>query len=411
MPDLASPIVYVLLFVALFSEVFLLLSFLEHYFKPKKAVTGTSKTPSVTIIVPCHNEELTVDKTVHSLLSLDYPKDKLSIFIIDDGSTDNTWEVMQQFKGHEQIRLFQKENGGKHTALNLGIENTHSDLVGCLDADSFVEQNALKEIVRYFDNPATMAVTPAIKLFEPKTLIQLMQKAEYLASIFLRKTFSFIDALFVTPGPFSIFRREVFDKIGGYKKAHNTEDLEMALRMQYHHMKIENAHTAAVYTVGPKTFRELYHQRIRWTYGFLKNCLDYRFMFFKPKYGNLGVFSLVVGVTSIFSAIFFLILFIVQGTVEVMEKVERFQTVGWWYQLRMPEFDLFFVNTHSILLITVVLVSFVLLIVLIGKWISSERKVWTADIPIYLVIYGFLAPLWLVGAVYNVIASRTNTWR
>jgi hypothetical protein len=87
-------------------------------------------------------------------------------------------------------------------------------------------------IVSYFNtNPKIMAVTPCMHIRNPKTLIQRMQAVEYLMGIFLRKAFGQLDAIQVTPGPFSIFRRSVFDTIGVYRKAHNTEDFEITLRM------------------------------------------------------------------------------------------------------------------------------------------------------------------------------------
>ena len=96
--------------------------------RPERELTRKTY-PTVTIIVPCWNEEQTVEGTVFSLLTLDYPTDKLSIFLVNDGSKDNTWNIMQQFKGHNQISIFNKENGGKHTAVNLGIKHATSEFV------------------------------------------------------------------------------------------------------------------------------------------------------------------------------------------------------------------------------------------------------------------------------------------
>src|SRR5690606_33425680 len=140
----------------------------------------------------------------------------------------------------------------KYTALNLGLQHVDTDLVGCLDADSFVHPEALNRIVPYFDKKDVMAVTPAIKIHEPRSLLQIVQKVEYSWGIFLRKMLSYLGAIYVTPGPFSIFRTAVFKKLGGYKHAHFTEDFEIALRMQSHSMKIANAHDAHVYTVAPR---------------------------------------------------------------------------------------------------------------------------------------------------------------
>ena len=214
-----NSILYIFLFFTLYLEVFFLITFFEE--RLKLAVKSTTEKlpyyPSVTIIVPCWNEETTVSKTLDSLLALRYPKNKLEIFVINDGSTDKTWEVVQKFKNNPQVKLFHKENGGKHTAVNFGIKNSTSELVGCLDADSFVDEYALHEIASAFnDDPHMMAATPMLIVHEPKTILQKMQKTEYHTGAFLKRMLSPLDAIAVTPGPFSIFRSEVYKKIGLY---------------------------------------------------------------------------------------------------------------------------------------------------------------------------------------------------
>src|SRR3990167_4989354 len=154
MVEIQTFILYCSLFITLFFEVFLLIT----YFEVKEELGWEDKYvgknikwfPTVTIIVPCFNKELTVESTISSLLNLDYPREKLSIIVVDDGSTDGTRSRLMQFKDRSQINLLWKKNGGKHTALNLALELVKSDLVGCLDADSFVNTNALKKIVPFF---------------------------------------------------------------------------------------------------------------------------------------------------------------------------------------------------------------------------------------------------------------------
>src|SRR3989344_283358 len=237
--QLQTLILYFSLFVSLFFEIFLLITYLEVKdevkFEKEHLGKDIKNFPSVSIIVPCYNEEKTLAGTVDSLLALDYPKGKLSIILVDDGSTDSTKEVFKQFENNSQILAFSKENGGKHTALNFALEKINTDLVGCLDADSFVSPDALRKIIPFFDDETIMAVTPSIKVHEPKTVLQYVQKVEYNWGIFLRRMLSSIGALYVTPGPFSIFRTLVFRELGGYRHAHHTEDLELALRMQKNH--------------------------------------------------------------------------------------------------------------------------------------------------------------------------------
>lgn len=410
MIEISQIIPHIFLFAALYFQIFLLITFFENRELIEKQVSRTNTSyPSVAVLVPCFNEEKTVAGTVESLLALDYPKDKLSIVIIDDGSTDRTFEVMKTFEYHPQITLLQKENGGKHTALNLGISRTNTELVGCLDADSFVAEDALTEIVKYFDDTTVMAVTPAVKIWNPNTVLERIQKAEYNMGVFLRKMFGVMDAIQVTPGPFSLFRKKVFDELGGFKEAHNTEDMEIALRMQSKHYRIENAHTAHVYTVAPKTILSLYKQRVRWVSGFLNNVLDYRFMLFKKEYGHLGSLTLPFAIISVVSAVYMAGFVIAHFVQYVSEKIVKFQTVGIeWSWMR---FDWFFLNTQSLAILTSITLVVTLFILFNGKKLSEGTMRPSRDILYFLLFYGFLAPLWLTKALYNVAFSKKSSWR
>ena len=415
MLDLPNLIICGLLFVSVFFEIFLLLTFLENKGAMKKPENKPSQDfPTATIVIPCFNEEESIFGTVESLLALDYPKDKLKIMIIDDGSTDNSWNLMQRYRDHPMIELYKKENGGKHTALNFAISKSTSDIIGCLDADSFVSPNALKDLVAYFSDPKTMAVTPAIKIYNPDNILRHVQKVEYDWGIFLRKMLSFIDALYVTPGPFSFFRKEVFKNLGPYRKAHNTEDMEMAMRLQANGYKIKNCHTAFVYTIAPHKFSKLFTQRLRWTYGFLKNVIDYRDLFFNSKQGNLGFFVLPVMIISAFSTLWLASSFIFNILSKVQTWFLNWQAVN--FNIRSLDvlhfnFEWFYLNTSIITFIGIF--SFILMItfVLIGRKISEGRFKLRKDIFYFFVIYPFIAPTWLAKSVYNIVLSKKTSWR
>ena len=155
MADIHSIISYTISFFAIYAQIFLLVTFFEnrkHIIKHGKESLELSYYPTVTITVPFFNEEKTITGTIESLLALDYPRDRLSIFLIDDGSLDDTWSVVQKFASNPQIKLYKKENGGKHTAMNLGLSMSTAELFGCLDSDSYVHPQALKRIVNIFNN-------------------------------------------------------------------------------------------------------------------------------------------------------------------------------------------------------------------------------------------------------------------
>ncbi|MDP1688905.1 MAG: glycosyltransferase, partial [bacterium] len=355
--------------------------------------------------------ENTITSTIESLQDLDYPQDKLDIIIVDDGSTDKTLSLAKKFDQELNIKVLTKPNGGKFTALNMGIEHSTTEFVGGLDADSFVDPSALKELVAHFDDPMTMAVTPAIKVHKTTNTLQYIQKAEYGLSIFYRAMFGLMGALFITPGPFSIYRKGVFDRIGMFRHAHNTEDMEMAMRMQRHHMKIENVHAAHVYTVVPCTLRALIKQRVRWVQGFLQNCIDYRDLIGKSKYGNLGLFILPISIFSIFGAIIFMGLTLSIFARQIIDKIIEIQAIGFYNTfVHAPKFDWFFYNTNTNSFLITFLFAITISLIFIGKRLARE-SITFRDIIVYLLFYSFLAPLWLTKAVYNTIFAKNVNWK
>ena len=410
MSDISAYILYASLFSALYFQIFLLVTFFEGKEKVQKKKTE-DELPTVTMVVPCFNESRTLRATVESLLALDYPERKLGIFIVDDGSSDNTYEIARSLAKEFPTRVVAhtKANGGKHTALNLAIETVSSDFIGCLDADSFVNPDALKKMISYFDDPKVMAVTPAMHVHSPTNILQMMQKAEYNLGIFTKRVFGMLDAIHVTPGPFSIFRHSVFEHIGVFKKAHSTEDMEIAFRIQAHGYKIANCHTAKVFTVTPNTIKKLYRQRTRWVYGFINNAIDYRFIFFRKKYGNMGMFTLPFAVIGAVFALYLTANIIYDITKIVVNNIDRWTTVG--ITFHMPHWDLFFLNVESLTFIAIALVGLTAVIVFMGKKVAEGSVKPSKDILYFFLFYGFLAPIWLSKAVYNTIFAKNTPWR
>lgn len=408
-------IFYIFMFLAVYVEVFFLMTYLErkHEIVERLDDRPDRVYPGVTIIVPCWNEEKTVAGTVESLLALDYPKDKLHIMIVDDGSTDGTAKAVEQFAGVANIELIRKENGGKHTAMNLGIDKTTTDFVGCLDADSIVTPSALKRMIPYFDDEKIMAVSPSIIINNPKRAMEWAVKMEYQLSVYLKKMLGLMNGIHVTPGPFSIYRIAVFKNLGPYRVAHNTEDMEIAYRMHEHDYRIEQCHDAHVYTKTPPTIYKLYKQRRRWIYGFINNTIDYRRLMFKEQYGAFALFTIPAGIVSIFAAMYLFIFMIYSWGKYFTHKFIEFQAVG----VQLPTFtghhtiDLFYVSTHALVIISIILYMFVFTSLLIGskmatgKYRPSFAMIW------YVVIYSIIAPLWIISAIISTIVKREPAWR
>lgn len=411
-PNIGMDVMYVALFISLYFEVFMLVSFIQSKMNrgARRIVSfdELSHIPTVAIIVPCFNEAKTVAGTIQSLLALDYPRDMLEVIVVDDGSTDETLAVAQQFKFDPRVKVFHKDNGGKHSAMNFGLGTTQAELIGCLDADSIVDAGALKHIVPIFEYERVAAVTPGILIKKPETILQHMQNAEYRLSIFNRFTLSSLGSAFIAPGPFSIFRTAVVREAGGWRHGHSTEDLEIALRIQHMGYSIGNAPGAAVYTGTPRTVRALFRQRVRWTYGFLRNAIDYRHMFGNRSYGNLGLVVLPTALISIGIAIFFFVRVAYFAIREGMRLIQQAEILG-----VMPHFSfsLFYVNTSTLWFLIYVSVALVVVLISVGSLIGTGSRKPPVGTPLFVLFYSFLVPLWLSAAVIRAAFKTGVRWR
>lgn len=409
----AEAFTYPFLFLTVFFESFLLVTFLSQPARASRKRRESTDTPTVAVIVPCWNEESTVAGTVESLLALEYPKEKLSIILVDDGSTDRTHTVMSQFAEHSQVTVLHKENGGKHTAVNLGIEHAKGvDLIGCLDADSFVDPQALREIIPCFEDPRVMAATASMSVHQPRTVLQRMQYVEYLLGNALRHIFSAADSIYVTPGPFSFYRPEVFKTLGPFRHAHLTEDMEMALRMQRAGYRISNAVRARVYTKAPATLRKLVKQRVRWNTGFLRNVLfDYRDLVGSRRHHALGMVILPFSLISMVFAIGLFGKSIFQFGQEILSTVTKIQTVPLAYTLTPQPMSFFYIPYSTAVILGIMLMLVVVSLIVIGKRLSETSGPLTANLVLYVLMYGLVSPLWLIRAVADVARGAANTWR
>ncbi len=299
---IVSAVNYAAWFIFVFIGVFWILVLLENKGSGDKKIRG--KLPKVSVVIPAYNEEKTIEKCIRSILSLDYPKKLLEIIVVNDCSKDSTEEIARGLQKYGVKILTNKNNKGKSYSLNRGIKAATGSLVACIDADSIVDKNALKNMVGYFSDKDVGCVTPAVKIWNPKSLLERVQHVEYLLNVFLRKMLAFVDAVHVTPGVFSVYRRQLLLDTGGFDEHTLTEDMEIALKIHKAGYKIENSVNAVSYTLCPTGWKELFNQRLRWYRGAFENMYKCRGMMFNKKYGNLGIFLLPFNLISTLLIIF-----------------------------------------------------------------------------------------------------------
>ena len=259
-------------------------------------VTAPAEFPLVSVIVPAYNEELNAVRTINSLLMQDYPS--FELVFVDDGSKDNTFTVISNaFKNNSKVKLFTKPNGGKASALNLGIEKADGEFVVCIDADTQLKQDAVSQLMKKFitgsDGKQIGAVAGNVKVGNEVNMITRWQSIEYITSQnFDRRAFDLLNAITVVPGALGAFRKEAITKAGGFTSDTLAEDCDLTMRLHRNGYAVRNCSEALSYTEAPETMRQFLKQRFRWSFGVMQCFWKHRDAVFNPRYKNFGMIAL-----------------------------------------------------------------------------------------------------------------------
>ena len=248
--------------------------------------------PSVSIIVPAYNEEVNAVKTVQNLLKQDYPN--FDIIFVNDGSKDSTFAVVDEaFKNHPKVRVFDKTNGGKASALNFGIEHSTGEFVVCIDADTQLKTDAVRKMMPYFQDEKVGAVAGNVKVGNEVNMLTYWQSIEYTTSQnFDRRAFDLINAITVVPGAIGAFRKSVILSVGGFATDTLAEDCDLTIRILRGGNIVRSCTAAIAVTEAPETFQMFMRQRFRWTYGIMQSFWKNRDAFLNPRFGALGMVAL-----------------------------------------------------------------------------------------------------------------------
>ncbi|HJW43059.1 MAG TPA: glycosyltransferase [Geothrix sp.] len=291
----------------------------------------------MTLICPAYNEEAGVVASVNSLISLRYPE--FQVVVVNDGSRDATLEkLIAAFKlrpSHRVLRqllptaevkgiyesayvpnlvVVDKANGGKADALNCGMNLARYPLVCCMDGDSLLENDSLLRIARPFmDRPDLVASGGVIRplngckvtamgirgIHLPESWLARFQIVEYLrAFLFGRVGLASLDTMFIVSGAFGVFRKDLVVQAGGFETATIGEDFELIVRLHRHLREAHRPYHITLvpdpvcWTEVPEDFKMLGRQRNRWQRGMLETLWRHRRMWFNPKYGRVGLFSM-----------------------------------------------------------------------------------------------------------------------
>jgi len=293
--------------------------------------------PPISIIVPAYNEGKLLHSTVASLLEMDYPS--FEILLVDDGSTDDTRATARELvglyrKGRVEVRLVEKSNGGKATALNAGIQVSRHDFVLNVDGDSQLSPDTLRKTIRHFVDPRLGAIAGNVKVLNRDNVWTTLQALEYVEGLNMaRSAQSIVKLVNIIPGPLGLFRKQAIVDAGWYSSDTFAEDADITLKIIRAGWRVEYEPDAKSYTEAPDTIVDLLKQRYRWTRGIIQAVRKHRDLFFNPtiNFGGTIVMwsmafeSLIWPIMNIFANAYFIFIALVFDM--------SYYLVYWWLSL------------------------------------------------------------------------------
>lgn len=302
-----------------------------------RLLRGAEVVPPLSVLVPAFNEENTIVSTVLSFLSLEYPRHE--VIVVNDGSTDGTLERLieayslekvppaypavvptkpvhgyYRSRTHTRLALVDKENGkGKGDAVNAALNAARYPYVLVVDADTFIERDALLRLARPFllglevagvgatiriANGSLVEHGRVVEAHVDKRWIPGIQTIEYLrAFLFGRLAWNQLGGGLIISGAFGLFKVEHLQAIGGFNAGTVTEDIDIVVRL---HKYLKNTGKKDIitfvpdpvaWTEGPVTVQVLGAQRERWHRGLIRTLIHHRDMLFNRKYGPTGTIA------------------------------------------------------------------------------------------------------------------------
>jgi cellulose synthase/poly-beta-1,6-N-acetylglucosamine synthase-like glycosyltransferase/spore germination protein YaaH/peptidoglycan/xylan/chitin deacetylase (PgdA/CDA1 family) len=248
--------------------------------------------PAVTVLIPAHNEESVIVQTVQSVLLSDLSD--IRVIVVDDGSSDRTLELLQSnFGKNDCVQIIHQVNRGKAAALNNALSHARTAFVVTIDADTEIETDAIRKLLRHFSDPKVGAVAGNVKVGNRSRWLTRWQALEYITSQNMEKrAFDLLNCITVVPGALGAWRTEAIEAAGGITAETVAEDADLTIAIRRLGWRVTYDEEAIAWTEAPETPGQLIRQRFRWTFGTLQSFWKHSDTLFRPKYGTLGCVAL-----------------------------------------------------------------------------------------------------------------------
>ncbi|WP_083964653.1 poly-beta-1,6-N-acetyl-D-glucosamine synthase [Metabacillus litoralis] len=226
--------------------------------------------PLISILVPCYNEEETIEETIKHLSGISYPKKE--IIAVNDGSTDDTFKILRRLaKQHQDLKVIDcQENRGKANALIIACHASKAEYLICVDSDALLDQYAAHYLIYHFLHKGERlgAVTGNPRIRNRDTLLSRLQIVEY-ASIIgaIKRTQRILGKIMTVSGVVVAFRKKALIDVGLWDRDMITEDISVSWKLQQRFWDIRYEPRALCWMLVPETIRGIWKQRIRWAQG------------------------------------------------------------------------------------------------------------------------------------------------
>lgn len=225
--------------------------------------------PCFTVLIPCHNESVSIVETIKHALKLDYPD--FEIIAIDDGSTDDTAAILKSMCGqHKRLRvIYLQENQGKAAGLSIGALAAKGDFLLTIDADALVEPQTLRWMAWHFQKfPRVGAVTGNPRILNRTSLLAKIQTGEFSTIIgLIKRTQRILGKVLTVSGVIAAFRKQALLSVGFWATDMVTEDIDITWKLEKRFWDIRYEPRAICWILVPETLKGLWQQRFRWAQG------------------------------------------------------------------------------------------------------------------------------------------------
>jgi cellulose synthase/poly-beta-1,6-N-acetylglucosamine synthase-like glycosyltransferase len=252
--------------------------------KPAKsdAVSSVNYEPTVSVLIPAHDEEPVIGRLLHRMTQLTYPRDKMQVIVINDASSDGTGQIAEQFaKQYNFIEVLHRDEKvggkGKASAMNAGLERSAGEIVLCFDADYYPQRNIVEKLVKEFIDSTVGAVQGRpVVLNEAHNIVTRIVTLEriggYRVDQEAREILGLIPQFGGTVGG---FRRNIMEKLGAFDESMLTEDTDLTFKVCLAGYKVHYAGDAECYEEAVDSWKAYWRQRHRWARGHMQVCFKH----------------------------------------------------------------------------------------------------------------------------------------